>query len=56
MDKVQKTDPSSTIPDSKIFERRSVQYNYREGRSVEWERAVTETGPMHSTFIILNIL
>jgi hypothetical protein len=34
------------IPDSTMFERRGEQYDDRECRSVEWERAVTETEPM----------
>jgi hypothetical protein len=32
-----------SIPDSMMFERRSKQYVYREGQSLEWERAVTGT-------------
>jgi hypothetical protein len=34
-----------TVPESTMFERRSKQYNDRDGRSVEWERAVTGTEP-----------
>jgi hypothetical protein len=44
------------IPDSTMFERRSKQYNGREGLLVEWERAVTGTEHIHSTVISLNIL
>jgi hypothetical protein len=44
------------IPDSTMFDRRGKQCNDREGRSVEWERAVTGTEHINSTFIILNIL
>jgi hypothetical protein len=39
-----------------MIERRGKQYNNREGSPVEWERAVTGTEPIHSTFIILNIV
>jgi hypothetical protein len=38
-----------------MFERQSKQYD-REGWSVEWERALIGTEPIHSTFIILNII
>jgi hypothetical protein len=49
---------STTVPDSMMFEKRSEQHNDKKGRSVEWERAVTETGHTHthSTFIILSTL
>jgi hypothetical protein len=38
-----------------MFERRSKEYRDREGRSVDCERAVTGTEPIHSTLIILNV-
>jgi hypothetical protein len=43
-----------SISDSKIFEKLSKKYNDRKCRSDGWERAVTGTEHIHTTFIILN--
>jgi hypothetical protein len=39
-----------------MFDRQSKHYNGWEGQSVEWGKAVTGIEPLHSSFIILNIV